>query len=126
MMVLDSSAILAFFLNEPGAEMVVENLRGAALSTINLAEIVTRLAEHGLAQADIRNYVDTLYVDIHPFGVNAALATGFLRQSTRAFGLSLGDRACLALARELGRPVLTADRAWAKLDIGVEVRLIRD
>lgn len=126
MMVLDSSAILAFFFEEPGAEVVERNLLGAAISTVNLTEIVSRLVERGAPSAQVRRLINRVMLDVHPFGFNAAIATGLLRSTTRALGLSLGDRACLALAQELRRPVLTADRIWIKLDLGVEVRLIRD
>ncbi len=73
----------------------------------------------------IREAIDTLNLVIVPFDAELAYLTGLLRTATRAAGLSLGDRACLALAQRLSAPVLTADQAWKGLDVGVEIRHIR-
>jgi PIN domain nuclease of toxin-antitoxin system len=73
----------------------------------------------------VRTILEDLDLDVHPFDAEAAYATGALRAATRHLGLSLGDRACLALGRQLGRPVLTTDGAWGSLDLGVTVKPIR-
>ncbi len=96
------------------------------MSAVNVAEVVSKLADTGMNVAEVRSLVDTLGLEVAPFDEELAHATGMLRPSTRRKGLSLGDRACLALARHLALPALTADRSWAELDVGVEVTLIRE
>ena len=96
------------------------------MSAVNVAEVVSRLADTGMNADEVRSLVGTLGLEVTPFDEELAHATGMLRPSTRRKGLSLGDRACLALARQLALPALTADRGWAELDIGVEVTLIRE
>lgn len=124
--VLDSSALLALALNEPGAEAVRQALAaGAALSTVNLTEILTRLLDLGGSVEQSSELVLALNPVVVEFGhLHASIAAG-LRTHTRELGLSLGDRACLALATERGLPVLTADRVWAELHVGIDVRVIR-
>jgi ribonuclease VapC len=87
--------------------------------------VVTWLALKGTSVADISNGWSALQIAVHPFDQKQALAAGLLAPLTKRFGLSLADRACLVLARQLGAPVVTADRAWAKLDLGIEIRIIR-
>ena len=98
----------------------------SAISTVNLAEVVTRLVDWGIPIDDTRTLVADMRMEVADFDEDFAYRTGGFRTATRRRGLSLGDRACLALARRLDVPVLTADRSWADLDIGVEIRLIRD
>lgn len=114
--VLDSSAVLALLFNEPGAETVERSLPGALLSTVNLAEVIAKLSERGMPADAARAAIDVLCVDIVDFDFDQACLTGEIRAVTRAAGLSLGDRACLALARLRSAPALTTDKAWAKLD----------
>lgn len=123
--VLDASAALAVVLREAGGDAVEPHCPGATISAVNLAEMVARLAERGMAETDVRSAISDLGLSVVPFDETRAIATGMLRPSTRARGLSLGDRACLALARERNVPALTADRRWSGLDIGVDIRLIR-
>jgi ribonuclease VapC len=124
--VLDSSAILTELLREPGAELVSAALsQGAHVSTVNTAEVISRLLDIGFSIRDALDAVAELGLHHWPFDEEQAVTSGQLRASTRRFGLSLGDRACLALGRSLGRPVLTADRVWAGLEVGVEVVLCR-
>lgn len=124
--VLDASALLAYANLEPGLERVREALTaGATISTVNLAEVVTRTIERGWTEAESRSFIVQSLVVPVPFGAEDAYVAGLLRERTRHLGLSLGDRACLAVALRLGAPVLTADRSWAALDIGVEVVLVR-
>lgn len=123
--VLDSSAILAVIHREPGADVVLRSMPNAVASTVNIAEVVTRLSDTKMPEDDILSVIGDLRLDAVGFDDAQAFAAGLLRRVTRHIGLSLGDRACLALADRMGLPVLTADRPWAQLDIGVEVRLIR-
>ena len=123
--VLDASAILAVLQAEAGAAQVEEVLPRALLASVNAAEVVSKLIRHG-ADADASvEMVRLLKCLIIPVDEPLGLRAGALYALTARLGLSLGDRACLALAEREGLPVLTADRAWASLDIGVEIRLIR-
>ena len=124
--VLDASAILAAVFQEPGAERVEQAIRddGIVLS-VNLAEVVTRLVDKGSSEADIRRILDNMALQIVAFDEDLAYRAGILRTATRAAGLSLGDRACLALAEQRGLPALTADRTWATLPLDIDVDVIR-
>lgn len=123
--VLDASAILVLLNDEPGVETVRHALSDAAISAVNLSEVVAKLVDEGSPEPEIMERLEAIGAEVVPFDVNQAYATGLLRSATRFRGLSLGDRACLSLARHLGSPVLTADRVWSELDLGVEVRLAR-
>jgi ribonuclease VapC len=123
--VLDASALLTVFQGEPGAERVIETLPTAVISAVNLAEVATKLQERGMPDGRIRANIAALELTIAPFDGPLAIDTGLLRASTRSAGLSLGDRACLALARSLGATALTMDRAWGKLELGIPVELAR-
>ena len=122
---LDASALLALVHREAGAERVKAALPAAVLSTVNLAEVVTKLVERGMPPDDIADLLQSFDLDLHAFDETLAFETGVLRASTRGRGLSLGDRACLALARRLGASVLTADRAWQGLALGVPIEMLR-
>lgn len=102
-----------------------ELIGAAGLSTVNLAEVLTRLAERGASLPDVRRQIAELGLTIAAFDEEAAVLTAGLRPATRHLGLSLGDRACLALAQREGVAAVTADRAWAGLDLGVQIVLIR-
>lgn len=123
--ILDASALLALLKDEPGSDMVAATIPGAAISAVNLAEVVGKLVDAGLSEDSARDATLGLGLDIHPFDANAAFLTGGLRGKTREAGLSLGDRACLALAIEKSLPVITADRSWKSLKVGVTVRIVR-
>lgn len=127
--VLDSSALLAMLNEEPGAERVAAALANAVIGVVNLAEVVAKLRDSGLSQEEADEVVGLFNLDIRPLGPKQAAAIGHLRPATRALGLPLGDRACLALATELGATVLTTDRDWAKLEAadvgGASVDVIR-
>ena len=123
--VLDSSALLCLLNGEDGAERVAEALPFAVIGAVNLAEVVTKLRERGLSVEEVEEVLGGLNLDVRPFTALQAYATGHLRQATRSQGLSLGDRACLALAVELGAPALTADQAWGKVEAGAIVEVIR-
>ena len=125
-MVLDASALLAFLKDERGAAAVRVALPEAVISSVNLVEVVTRMIDDGFQLEDVRTAIADTSVEPVSFDEELAYAAAALREPTRARGLSLGDRACLALALRQGLSVLTADRQWSGLDIGVGVRLIRD
>ena len=123
--VLDASALLCLLNGEPGSERVVQALPSAVIGAANLAEVVSKLRERGLSAEEVQDVLGSLPLDVRPLTAAQAYAIGHLRPATRTLGLSLGDRACLALAAELSVPALTADQAWTDLDIGVDVELIR-
>ncbi len=123
--VLDASALLALLNAEPGSRSVEENLSGAAISAVNLSEVISKLAERGMPQPEIRAAIEGFGLDIRPFDTEMAYSAGSLRPATRRLGLSLGDRACLALGLSLASPVLTTDRSWKKLKVGATIRAIR-
>ena len=108
---LDASALLALIQAEPGSDRVAEILDRAAISVIDLAEAVGRLADRGLPGQAIRRQLGRLDLGVVAVDEDLAYTAGFLRPATRALGLSLGDRVCIALARRLGAVALTADRA---------------
>lgn len=110
--VLDTSAALALILSEPGAEAVDAALPEVVMSTVNLAETVTKLVERGMPPSEARATLFELKIEYVPFTEAQATLCGELRPATRSRGLSLGDRACLALAIERGLPAMTADAAW--------------
>lgn len=124
--ILDASAVIALLRREKGAEVVTSAIPGAIMSTVNVSEVASWLADAGVQEKEIRLTLDGLKLEFTAFDGDAAFSAAALRQATRKKGLSFGDRACLALAKYLALPVLTADRSWAELDIGVEVVLIRE
>lgn len=123
--VFDSSAVLAIAFEEEGSEAAARRLGDGILSAVNASEVVARIVDLGASGEEARASLLGFGFEIRPFDAALAVAAGLLRTATRERGLSLGDRACMALAiREQAR-VVTADRAWAALDLGVEVELIR-
>ncbi len=124
--VLDASALLAVLHHEPGGDVVLAIMAGRArIGAANLAEVVTVLAEGGMDESAIQAALASVDFDVVDFDRDLALATGLPRPLTRHAGLSLGDRACLALARRLGSPAITADRNWQRVQVGVDVQVIR-
>ena len=123
--VLDASALLALLHRERGFQVVADHIKDAAVSAVNLSEVVARLADRGLLEQVIRESLEDMSIEVIPFETEQAYVAGMLRAETRSVGLSLGDRACLALARQLRVPALTADRRWAELDVGINVQVIR-
>jgi ribonuclease VapC len=123
--VLDASALLALLNSEPGSATVAAAFPRVAIGAVNLSEVVSKLVERGMPAEAVRAILEDLDLDVHPFDAESAYATGALRTATRQLGLSLGDRACLALGQRLDRPVLTTDGAWKSLDVGVTIRPIR-
>ena len=125
MIVLDSSALLALIQNERGGEMVADRARGAMMSAVNYVEVVTRVIDLDLPETKAFEAVRRLRIDVVAHDKQLAERAGILRRATRHLGLSLGDRSCLALAERAAASVLTADRCWAELDLGIDIELIR-
>jgi PIN domain nuclease of toxin-antitoxin system len=127
MTVFDASAVLALLFGEPGAEVVRAQLSTGVIGTANLVEVLSKLSDHGLPTGEALRAVMMLGLEIVPLTHTQAQGAATMRPLTRALGLSLGDRACLALARELNVAALTADRNWAKVaeTVGVAVQVIR-
>ena len=123
--VLDASALMAVLREEPGAAAVEAVLDHAAISAVNLSEVQAKLVERGMAAELAWSSLVDLDLAVIDFDAAQAKVAGDLRSLTRAQGLSLGDRACLALAQALGLPAMTADRAWAGLKVGIEIRTVR-
>jgi ribonuclease VapC len=129
--VLDASALLAYLRDEPGADVVADAIAvGAAISTVNLGEVLSRVADRGGDPARVaRQMTDRGLLDgaitVEPFISADAIEIGRTRPLTREHGLSLGGRACLALSCRLELPAITADRTWSKLDADLELRQIR-
>lgn len=125
--VLDASAILAVIFEEPGAERVAIHLPGAMVSSVNVAEVMTKLFDLGMPEETVDDVVAGLQLTVLPFDLDHAAHTARLRPRTRDVGLSLGDRACLAAARVRDAPALTSDRAWKRLQraTGVKIETIR-
>lgn len=123
--VLDASALLAVFGDEPGAERVAALLDGGTISAVNWSEVLGRYVREGLDTTHRQEQVEALGLSLVAFTPRQAeLAAGML-PITRDAGLSLADRACLAVALDFGAPAITADGAWLGVDVGVEVELIR-
>lgn len=123
--VLDASALLAFLNGEPGAEKVAAVLGDAMISAVNFAEAATKLALKGSAFRRTLAELTDAELEVVDFDRSLAEETGALALSTRERGLSLGDRACLALARRERTTALTADRAWKHFALGIDIQYIR-
>jgi ribonuclease VapC len=124
--VLDASVLLAILNQEPGADMLTpELLSGAAISTVNLAEVQSKLVGRGLSPDDAWEAALGPIREAVAFTSEHARLVGYLVAQTRPLGLSLGDRACLALGLALKAPVYTADKSWKKLKVGARIHVIR-
>lgn len=123
--VLDASAVLALLNRETGHETVAGLLPRACMSAVNLAEAASVLAKAGETPPRIRAIFQSLFIEIVPFDEDHAFEVGRLQPLTMAKGLSLGDRACLALGAIRALPVWTADRGWTSLPLGLDIRVLR-
>jgi ribonuclease VapC len=124
--VLDASALIALLHAEPGSEKVARAVEeGAAISTVNLAEVAAKLNDLGTPEAVVQDAINVMQLTIYDFTVDLAYTVGRFRPLTKHVGLSLGDRACLALAHHLNLPALTTDRVWEGLPVDVVVHVLR-
>jgi PIN domain nuclease of toxin-antitoxin system len=129
--VLDASALLSYLNDEAGADLVEQALlRGCAISAVNLAEVLSKLADVGEDPKEVTSNLERRgllggKLMVSPLSADDAILIASLQKSTRAHGLSLGDRACLGLALRLRLPALTADRAWSRLKVAVKIEAIR-
>jgi PIN domain nuclease of toxin-antitoxin system len=123
--VLDASAVLALIRGEPGAGEV-ERLDGAPyLSAVNAMEVMIVLGRAGLTASRARAVLDALHLQVIPFVPGLAERAAEVHAKARRGGLSLADAICLATAAALGAVVYTADKAWRRVDLGIQIRLIR-
>jgi PIN domain nuclease of toxin-antitoxin system len=122
---LDASALLAFLFRETGHEAVARHVEDCCISAVNVAEVLGRFARDGHDPAVVLDRLRSTAIEIVDFDAPAAAATAALVPATRKLGLSLGDRACLALAKTRAIPALTADRTWSGLDTGVSIEVVR-
>jgi PIN domain nuclease of toxin-antitoxin system len=123
--VVDSSATLAVAFEEAGAERVLAALRGAVISAVSWSETLQKAGAHGL---DVQAVIGTLLgygLTVVPFDARDAARAAELWIVTRTGGLSLADRACIALGERLGRPVLTGDRSWLRFPFSTPVLVFR-
>ncbi len=123
--VLDASAVLAVLKREPGADRVRAVLDRATIGAVNAAEVQSKLVELGLSRPAAEERIRILGCPILAFSDVQAIEAGSLIALTRSLGLSLGDRACLALAINRKATVYTTERIWAKLDLGIKIEIIR-
>jgi PIN domain nuclease of toxin-antitoxin system len=125
--VLDASAVLAILRHEPGGDVALAAIEdGCFISAVNLCEVVGKLQDSGLTNEEIEATFPDLELEALTFTEQDAMAAGLLRIATRHFGLSLADRACIALAQRLGLPAMTADRTWGALELdGLLIQVIR-
>lgn len=123
--VADASAVLAALKREPFHHFDPQNLVETAISAVNFAEVLQKFIADDLTESQAESAVGSLDLRVFDFDRKQAQIAASLWTITRHLGLSLGARACLTLGRSLGRTVVTADRAWARLDLGVEILLIR-
>jgi ribonuclease VapC len=124
--VLDASAVLTVIQHERGAEcLTAEVLINAVISTVNLAEVQSKLVKNGFSPEQGWNDALELVPKVEPFTLDHARIAGDLIATTEQYGLSLGDRSCLALAIVLKAPVYTTQQIWRDLKVGVPIHVIR-
>lgn len=122
--VLDASALLAVLYREPGSVVVERYFTQAVVSSVNLSEVAAKLSDHGVDSQEVLEILSGLGLEVREFDTELALMAGALREVTRPLGLSLGDRACLALGIAEGAPILTTDRAWADVPIETTAEVV--
>jgi PIN domain nuclease of toxin-antitoxin system len=123
--VLDASAILAVLQGEAGKTKIERVLSRAAISAVNHSEVLAHLIERSMPRREVERAIASLDLEVVPFDAAQSAAAAALRPATRHLGLSLPDRACLALAKLRRQPAYTTDRAWAQLHVGVRIELAR-
>ena len=110
---------------EPGGDLVADIVGHAVISAVNMAETIAKLVEKGMTLSQATHSVRIFQMQIEPLDEKLAVTVAALRAPTTNLGLSLGDLACLAVAQKLNMPIMTADKIWAKLEMGVEIKIIR-
>ena len=125
MIVLDASALIAFMYHENGYERVAAVIDDSCISAVNLSETIGRFVRDGYDPETVMKRIGGSSIEIVPFGMADATLTASLLPATRQLGLSLGDRACLALAMSRGIGAMTADHPWLDLDLPIEIVCIR-
>lgn len=123
--VLDASALLALLNEEPGQDLVEDAIGDCSISSVNYCEVIGKLIDAGVPEDYARHTVDLLNIEIVDFDAKLAFQAASLPTATKRLGLSLGDRCCLALGIARKATVLTSERSWSRLKIGVKVKLIR-
>jgi ribonuclease VapC len=123
--VLDASALLVLINEEPGHQVVMNYLSEAIMSAVNYTEVLTVLIANSVPLQVAEEITSGLLMEIVPFDAKHAMIAADLRTLTKPFGLSLGDRACLALGKERHAVIVTADKIWKKIELGTEIVLIR-
>jgi PIN domain nuclease of toxin-antitoxin system len=124
--VFDASAILALLRDEPGADGVARYVGDGIISAVNFHEVIKELLRRGVPNEASLDLLDALHLDIRPHGREEAIAAAGLYPATKQYGSGLGDRSCMALAIAEGLPAMTADLAWARIEVvGLQVELIR-
>ena len=125
--VLDASALLAVLYREPGSVVVERHFAQAVVSSVNLSEVAAKLSDRGIDSQEVLEILSGLGLEVREFDTELAFMAGALREVTRPLGLSLADRACLALGIAEGAPILTTDRAWeaVPLETPAEVVVVR-
>ncbi len=122
---LDASAVLAAYFDEPGADRVRAALPGSLLSSVNYTEVIGKCLDRGEALGSVLRKLAAMGLEVVAHDAQLARRAGELRPLTKRLGMSLADRACLALAEREQLPALTADRSWKSLVLDIDVRLIR-
>jgi len=123
--VLDASALLAYLHRESGWEAVQPVINDAVISAVNWCEVAQKAEQKGMVVISVRSLLEELGLVIIPFSAGQAELAAQLWKQSRQYGLSLADRACLALAIESKFPVLTADRVWTELKLSTDIHLLR-
>lgn len=123
--IIDASALIAIMLREHGHQEVSKHIGFLVISEVNRSEIIGKLHERGVPLANIEKTIDDLTEEAVPFDREQSALTGKMKADIKPHAISFADRACLALAMERKLPVLTADRAWQKLPLPVEIQVIR-
>ena len=116
--VLDASALIAFLRKERGAQKVAAVLTQSCISAVNIAETLSKMVEYGKAVEEVAYQIERLHIPIIPFDAEQARVAASLWKATRPVGMSLGDRACLALALSRNVPALTTEGKWETVDVG--------
>lgn len=123
--VLDASALLAFLRREPGGEKVQASLNDAIISAVNLSEVLAKATERPGGFDAAKRALQDLPIRVVPLDEEQGVIAAGLRPVTRDLGLSLGDRCCLALGLAQESPVMTTDRDWSKLRLGLQIQILR-